>query len=507
MTAISGLRPANLRARIDDWINPIVVKELRQAVQSRFVVAALLCLLCIQLAAIGIYLFTTRSSILDIDAGRQVFMVLYGILLFICMLFVPLYTAVRLVAERSDTNVDLFFITTIKPRSIIAGKLFSAIILTILIFGACMPFMAFTYFLRGIDLPSIFIMLAFGFILVIAWTQVSIFVAAIPVNRVAKLLFGILQLWFSFSLILPALGTVNWLFRLGVGSRFDDWDFWKAVLAISSFIGLVIGSFFVLSVALITPQAANRALPVRVFITLAWGFLFVVASIITFFENNFVPIVLWHLVFNSIFVIALFAGVSERDQLGRRVLRSVPRSALKRALAFSFFSGAASGVIWASTGICLTLALAWAWSKLFPNYAERVDLVDSLKWAGAMCLYLFCYALSGALLRRHLLSRVGGELTWLIGVILMVLGIVVPFLIGYLLYFGDEWGRTDYQKWLTGNPFAFSKRTDKILYLGVPAVWAFIVAVLNLRWLIVRVRDFRGPEVKEERLIAEVQDA
>jgi hypothetical protein len=507
VTALSALRPDSLRARIDDWMNPIVVKELRQAVQSRFVVAALLGLLCTQLIAIGVYLVASPNSVIDIDAGRQVFMVLYGIQLFLCMLFVPLYTAIRLVAERSDTNVDLLFITTIKPRSIIAGKLFSAIILTILIFSACLPFMAFTYFLRGIDLPSIFIVLALGFIIVIACTQLSIFVAAIPVNRVFKLLFGVLALWFIFLTFLSAMAAVNGMFQMGIGSRFGDWDFWKAVLGILSFFGLVTGSFFVLSVALITPQAANRALPVRVFITSAWVFLFVAALIINLFEKNPGPIILWHLVFNSIFAIALFAGVSERDRLGRRVLRSVPQSALKRILAFFFFSGAASGVIWASTGICLTLALAWAWTKLFPNYSYHNDLIDSLKWAGAMCLYLFCYAMSGALLRRHLLSRVASEVTWLIGMILMILGIVVPVLTGYLLFFDDEWWNTGYQKWLAGNPFAWGKEQNQILYLGVAAVWAFIAAALNLRWFINRARDFRGSRVKMGQVIVEVQDA
>ena len=33
---------AGLLAKLDDWFNPIAVKELRQAVRSRFVVAAIL---------------------------------------------------------------------------------------------------------------------------------------------------------------------------------------------------------------------------------------------------------------------------------------------------------------------------------------------------------------------------------------------------------------------------------------------------------------------------------
>lgn len=102
----------SLTARLSDWLNPIVVKELRQAVQSRYVVTALLILLVVQLIAMGMYLLTASYSMLESDAGRQVFMLLFGILLAVSMLFVPLYTGVRLAAERSETNLDLLFVTT-----------------------------------------------------------------------------------------------------------------------------------------------------------------------------------------------------------------------------------------------------------------------------------------------------------------------------------------------------------------------------------------------------------
>ena len=490
MTAESVARADSLRARIDDWMNPIVVKELRQAVQSRFVVAALFVLLVIQLTAIGVYLFTIRSANLDFDAGRQVFLMLYGILLFISMLFVPLYTAIRLVTERSDTNVDLLFITTIKPRSIIGGKLLSAVVLTILIFSACLPFTAFTYFLRGIDLPSIFIVLAFGFCLVIFCTQVSIFIAAVPINRIFKLLVGIVGLWLIVSLFVPAMFAVTAMLRLGVGSRLGDWEFWEAVIGSLSLFVFITGLLFVLSVALITPLAANRALPVRIYIALASALLFAEALIVSWIDKEHDFVSFWVMLLCPIFALALFAGVSERDRLGRRVLRSVPRPAWLRVMAFFFFSGAASGVIWAVSGIGLTLLLAWGWSRRYPGYAAHGDLVGMLQWMGAMCLYLFCYAITGAFLRRLLLTRISNESTWVLGMFLIILGSTIPILTGYLLFFSEEWIKTDYLKWLVGNPFAWSNKQTKSLYLGVPAVWALIMTALHLRWFIVRVRDF-----------------
>jgi hypothetical protein len=110
--------------------------------------------------------------------------------------------------------------------------------------------------------------------------------------------------------------------------------------------------------------------------------------------------VVWVVVFEIVFALALLAAVSERDRPGRRVLRSIPKSLPGRAAAFFFFSGAASGLAWASMMIVLTLGVAWVWVKSFPRPGNLGDLVDSAKWMGGMCLYFFCYAMTGAVSRR-----------------------------------------------------------------------------------------------------------
>jgi hypothetical protein len=166
-------------------------------------------------------------------------------------------------------------------------------------------------------------------------------------------------------------------------------------------------------------------------------------------------------------------------------------------VAFIFFSGAASGLVFACIGIILTLAITWLWSKLFPASINHDDLVDSVKWMGGMCLYFYCYALSAALLRRHLLNRVGTELTWLMGVILMMLGIVIPFLVGYMIYFKDAWWTEDYGKWLIGNPFAWSNKSHRVFYFEVAAVWAVVVTACNIYWFLGRAKNFRPPNARD----------
>ncbi len=485
MTAEPTLKVGALKARLSDRINPIVVKELRQAVQSRFVIAALLTLLSIQIVAIGIYLLASGASLVSFDAGRQVFLMLFAILQVIGMLFVPLYTAVRLVAERSDTNVDLLFITTIKPRSIISGKMFAAVTLTVLIYSACMPFMAFTYFLRGIDLPSIFLSLGIGFTAVIACAQAAVFVALIPVSRAFKVIFGLIALIVFGIAFIATMGGVSSIVNSGV-------RFWRWMAILGVVIVFLVGLFFVMSVALIKPIASNRALPVRLYITAAWLMTGVAALTNSLIEKESASLIVWLVMFEIIFGLSLFVAVSERDRPGRRVLRAVPRSPINRALSFFFFSGAASGLAWASVMIALTLAVACVWMKIFPAHRSTADLANAGKWMGGMCLYFFCYALTGALVRRHLLARVGTELTWLISAILLGGGSIMPFLIGFIVFFNDQWWSEDFSAWFIGNPFAWGNKGHRWLYASVAGVWAVIVASMNLHWFLDRVKSFES---------------
>src|SRR5213593_2390414 len=90
---------------LDDHLNPIVVKELRQAVQSRFVTAVLLFFLILQLTVVGIFIAASGGAsaldALEFQHGRHLFSILQCILLGTCVFFLPAYAGNRLAAERS----------------------------------------------------------------------------------------------------------------------------------------------------------------------------------------------------------------------------------------------------------------------------------------------------------------------------------------------------------------------------------------------------------------------
>ena len=61
---------SGLLARVDDWINPIVVKELRQAVKSRLVTSVLLLFLGSQLAIVAVFVAGLFLGNLRSQAGE-----------------------------------------------------------------------------------------------------------------------------------------------------------------------------------------------------------------------------------------------------------------------------------------------------------------------------------------------------------------------------------------------------------------------------------------------------
>jgi hypothetical protein len=510
---------AGILQRIDDGFNPIVVKELRQAVQGKFVAAVLIVLLIIQLTAVGLIIINSRDISTAFDAGRDAFMILQSIMLGICLLFVPAYTAFRLGSERSDSNVDLLFITTIRPRAIIGGKIFASLAITVLIFSACMPFMVFTYWLRGIDLPSIFVMLAFSFLIVVGAVHLATFIASIPANRVFKILLGVAGLCILPQMFVVSLTLSFSLLQSGVGSRLNSWEFWGPASAVILIVLTMIGLLFFMSVALITPISANRALPVRSYVMIVWLIGGIVGGIISYVDREDTAIIVWSIVSAAILFAGFFVSVSERDRLGSRVLRKIPRSGLRRLAAFLLFSGAASGVVWCLLMCALTLGVLLIWPNvsrtpgnlgwsLYVSTPVNSRLSDAIPWIVGLGLYGFCYSMSAVLLRTTLLARwLSPKFTWLIGLVLLAFGSIVPFLIGYLISFDSAPSNERIALTLLGNPFALDYHTpSRSTFLIFASCWAAIVALLNIPWFQNQIGQFRPPEAKEEvRAVSEVR--
>lgn len=500
--------PARLLTFLDDRMNPIVVKELRQAVQSRFITGTLNIFLLINLLVIGGYLINANAVGSNLNAGRDVFISIHGILFFTALQFVPLYTAVRLATERSETNVDLLFISSIPPAKIVWGKLLAGMIIAGLIYSACLPFLTLTFLLRGIDLPSIAAVLMLDLLLITAGLAGAIFCGCIPVTIAIK---GLLTLMTAGGLMVLwgiGMSASYGMIRRGIGSSLGTINFWTGTaMPIVTFVFIVVAMASVLATAMITPPSANRALPVRICMTVLWlvtGLTFVATGLAASAGAGD-ALEAWALTVTFALCLATLAAVSERDTLDFRIRRTIPQSRWKRALILPFYSGSVSGLLWVFIIVALTVAIGLAlnntMTRLWPSsFNDGRFLIFA-----TLFTYTLAYALTAMAVRYWLLRRwIKPVATATIALVLIAVGVLGPVLIAFLL-FGREWDSVGTARLMLGNPLAGViegrpelKAMERLTFSGI---WALIAFLLCLPTLLTQLRNFRPPDAEEYRSV------
>lgn len=473
-------------------INPIVVKELRQAVRSRFVAALLLLFLAVELFGIGIILLTTSAreiaSLANYTIGRETFQFLYAALSVACMLFIPMYAGIRLASERWDNNLDLLFVTTIKPAEIVRGKLAAAMCIAALLFSAAAPFMAFSYLLRGIDLPSVFIALGLVFLVVIAATQATLFIACIPASRVFKAILGLGSLGALFG----AIGIVNsagwYMATSGIGSSMQTWEFWAVTVSTIGGVWLLSHMLQHLAVALISPPSANRALAVRRFATLLWGiaggWIFTVAAI----ESSEDMLLIWTLPSMVVLAATVLIGLSEDTQISARVRRTIPRNIFVRALAFLFYNGPFAALCWCGILAIATLGLTSVGSQIIrPGHAGYVTHEESLI-ATTFLLYVIAYGLTAVFLRRTLFRRrLKPSVVWVMSLLMIAVGALLPSIVALLM---GDYSWSDPAAWHMGNIVTIGSRERQEPHAVFAFSWVALALLVNAPWIVAQLRNF-----------------
>ena len=499
---------ATLAGRLDDFLNPIVVKELRQAVRSRFVSGVLMLLLVIQLLVVGIFVMIRAAEPQSFSEGREITTVLYGVLTFSCILFVPLYAGVRLAWERGETQMDLMYTTTISPGAIVRGKLVGAAAITALIYSACMPFMTFTYLLRGVDLPTVFFLLAAGFIEVVVASQFALFVACISASRPLKVLMGLIALNFLFGgAIAGGTGLPAWLFRGGV--IYGGWDFWAITLTVMAFAAMATGLLYFLSVAMISPPSADRMRPVRLYMLALWLTSGILLALWVLNNGDWAPWEAW--TYGWAFGLAFLfpVALSERESWGPRIRSGLPRSRLRRALSLILTTGSPGAFF----GVALMILLTWGAFEIVAAAYKAYGLVrvapnaDCTQFIIGIALYGMAYGLTAFLLRKLLgLAKLNIPVgyTWLIAYMMVAAGSLGPYVLCFLLYYNDGSSAIFQDRiWIVTSPMMILQKEFRMVRLVAAGFWASAALVASMPWLIRQIAAFRPLEPAAPAQVAE----
>lgn len=497
-----------LKSHFAGWrgweLNPVVIKELRQAVRSWAVTGVLLLFLIVLLIASLTFLV---SQSLDEGAneglGGRMFEMFVTILAAASILFIPLYIGIRLAAERQESNPDLLYVSTLTPGQIIRGKFLCGAYITVLFFSACMPFMAFTNLLRGVDLPSVFFILFVLFLAVCALNQLAIFLACLPLSRPFKILMALYGVFQSFWIIVPLVFFSFTMMSSGIGARMADHNFWIGTATVVASGLAAVGLLYVLSVALISPPSANRALPVRAYITLIWllGGLLNLGWVWQMKDARLIYV--WVYLTFVLMMFALLVTISNSDHLSRRVSRRIPASGAARVPAFLLFNGAAGGLVWVALILALTYGAARGILILngtrFP--ATGTLETEDKHWFVATAAYAFAYALLGLFLHRRFLATRPAKLAGLLAVMLVGVWAVLPSIV---LFFLNQlsWKSVDgLQLGNIFNVFYLLDDSRRFYHTWFALAWLAVMILVNAKWFWTQVKNFRPPPLHEPPIL------
>ena len=266
-------RPSKSTSRFDrflDRLNPVLVKEVRQVARGRAFFGWFLVIGVIG-AAFAIIAATSHENVNAIDGG-EIIGIYFACLAFVALVIVPLSAYFSLTQEAEDQTLDLVTITSLSPASLYRGKLASSIVLGLAFTSTILPFMAFCYLLRGIDLLTI-LFLAFSTLLV------SVFLTnlALMLGALAKGRWNRWKIAATLACIVIATGITM---TAGVFEASEDGELGNFFAEASTVTGLVALTclialfasysivFYYIGVGHLSPHPAVTVAPIRIWLVL-----------------------------------------------------------------------------------------------------------------------------------------------------------------------------------------------------------------------------------------------
>lgn len=475
------MTPARLLRALDDAINPIVVKELRQALQSRFVTACLGLVLLAQLLMIVNFAnraeTQVRSGGIDYVAGRRAFDFAELLLLGACLACIPASMGLRLCTECAQGSDDVTLLSRLRPHWIITSKLITAFLLTILITSLCAPLLVYSYLLRDVSSAVMMRVVFFNFIATLGCTQAAVLLGTIPGNRPAQT-----ALVIAGFLLLLILGSTVFGAARDAFDRVRDKDSFLVASDASNLTQRAMLSLFWLapafswSVSLVNPRLRDRARPTQFFALGVWLALLVALSYTA--HTMYEGLGIWELLNVALCPMILLVAARRSHLRTHPLLGAESKAPQFRPVASLIGNELAQTIACAVAIATLSLVLGFWWPPMLGPTARQEVFVD-LRTMGFLVLGILCYALSAAVVGRIILPVSGTTwCAWIASAGLVAIMCAIPITANLLFASGY---RSDF-------PFP-SFLPEFISRRGIAALpWGFLLISLCSPWFFMGMR-------------------
>ena len=337
LTAAAGAKPARWPG--DDfpaWISPMLVKELRQGVQSG---AFAWTFILLQVAMFLLMTFWVLNRSTGLQSRLEVNQLFHGffwaVFGFAAAVILPVRAAGSMTAERIGNTLDLLRLTHLSSTQIVVGKWLAVMAQVLLIAAAVLPYLVLQYFFGGLDIVAD--LFSFMVVLLVAAVMTAASLAAAGQSPLTR---GLLTAFFFFAVpnFLGLFGSV-----LGTAAL-SPWSALPAILVVAVLLTAVM---LVYAAAAIAPPAENHAARVRVLALVATGLALVAGA--------------WFGPISASFVIAvtvlLVAGIAIAELTSDPVELASIHAPFARLGPFGRLAAMVLTPGWA-TAICFTLLVA-----------------------------------------------------------------------------------------------------------------------------------------------------
>ncbi len=477
-----------------DYLNPILVKETRQALKSRqFTFTFLLVLLVSWVITITMVAYLGPGIAYAAAGGR--FLLFYCYLLCFPLAVIVPFSAFRsLAAEREENTYDLLRVSTLTPRQVVNGKLGSTLVQIGVYVSALAPCLAFTYLLRGIDVVTIAVVLAYIVLGSVGLSMVGLLAAAAAPHKQGQV---VLSVGFVTLLLGCFFGGMGGLTELLYESYWvQDASFWITTCISFSLYATTLLLAYLATVSLTSPRTVNKSTPLRWGMLVQQGVYYGWLAYALLFSFDYEMMFAWFAILAIYWYLMGTLLSSESPDLSHRVQRELPQSIVGRWLLGWLNPGPGTGyafaVIQVTTAILILTGLNFAchlnWIQptnpfggmVVNNFGEILPAMIVV-WCYVV-IYLGIGKLLVSLLRRF--STVGVLASFLLHVILVMVGAGVPYGIQMSV---PQWRDMGFNALQWSNPFwgtvdTLDNRLDAetIVYLSALVGVALSVLLVNL---------------------------
>jgi len=440
--------------RCGDAINPILVKETRQALKSRQFVVTFSLLLFASLAWTIAGSLLMMPQIYFVPSAPNMLIGYYLALAVPMLLVVPLAAYRSLEGEIDDGTLELLSVTSLSPRQIVLGKIGSAALQMMLYFVALFPCVAYAYTLRGVDLPTLAILMGLLVVVGLTMTVVAVFFAPMARARSSQ----VSTLLVVMAILLGgefAAGSIA-INLIQSGNPLSALQTGFLVVSTVLFAGTIALVFLMATAAQLIPESENRSTAIRVSLLIHQAAVIGIAAFSLTLGFDIALGTIWsltaHMVFTWVAAGAMMAA--EAPTMTPRIRRELPGTFLGRLFLIWFTPGPATGLVFAVTNlIVLLVAMDGIYGRLLqlPDASYVGINPNSIRSTIVLFVAYLCIGLVGvrliiAALRLRNTVRVGVGMAAL--AVMLLLLALVPYSIGMHL---NDYRSYPYSLWQVTN--------------------------------------------------------